>query len=175
MFGYDDTGYNDAYLCNFVKETLEAKHKVVIESVEHLFGVFEFRVKAVDIENQPIPFRWTPVAFGNGSVTFRITLEEFEANYQKLEEEDLESALKSTFPTIHKEVEFVSIEEREEPWLADEGYEIVVRLKPGRKYVNEPWMPLLWVKGNEMAFEAGHDELRSMIDYLHEHKNKHKS
>lgn len=175
MFGFESTGYNDTYLCNFVKEALEKKHKVVIEDIEQIVGVFEFKVRAVDIENQPIPFRWTPVAFGDGSVTFRITQEEFEANYQKLEDEDLESALRSTFPLVHKEVEFVSIDEIEDPMLDNEGYEIVVRLKQGRKYVNDPWMSLMWVKGDLMAFEAGYDELRSMLDYLNEHKRKHKS
>lgn len=175
MYGLNSSGFSDAYLCNYVKETLEAKHKVVIEGVEQIFGVFEFRVKAIDIGNQPIPFRWTPVAFGDGSVTFRITQEEFEANYQKLEEEDLESALRSTFPLVHKEVELVSIEEIEDPMLDNEGYELVVRLKPGRKYVNDPWMSLMWVKGDLMAFEAGYEELRSMIEYLNEHNNKHRS
>lgn len=175
MISYDMIGNHDSHMCNFFKEVLEAKHKVVIENVEVLFDGFEFRVRTEGVENQPIPFRWSPVAFGDGTITFSMTLEEFEANYQKLEDEDLESALRSTFPLVHKEVELVSIEEIEDPLLDNEGYEIVVRLKQGRKYVNDPWMSLMWVKGDLMAFEAGYDELRSMIEYLNEHNTKHKS
>lgn len=178
MFGFDNnTGYYaDADFCNFVKETLEAAHRVVIEEVEMLFGTFEFRVKTAGIENQSIPFRWTPVAFGDGTVTFRMTMEEFEANYQKLEKKDLADALRASFTSIHqKNVELISIKEREDPMLDSEGYEMVVRLKPGKKYVNEPWLPLLWAKGDLMAFEAGNSELNEMIECLNERNRKHKS
>ena len=156
----------DAGVCEHVREVLEAKHHVVIERLDLDCGVFEFTVRT-DNQSQPIPFRWTPLSFGDGCITCQMTIEEFEANYERLDSRDLVDALRAAFLTIYKDdVELLSIDKREDLRLGREVYEMLVRLKPGKVFNNELWLSLLWTDGDIMAFEVGDMDLRSMLEYI---------
>ncbi len=171
---FDEVDFLDnADLCGFVKETLEKKFKVCIPSIEYSFAGFTFEVEATGEEHY-FPHFWRPVAFGNGVVTFQMSLDDFQLHCQKLKERDFADAVKAYYNKVHgKDSDIVSIEEMEEKEAVYEGScEVVVKVKPGKKFVNDPYLTFLWAKDDLLAFEISPDELNNIIEHLNYQNRK---
>ena len=159
--------FSSVELCSFVRDTFEAKHGVTIAGIDYEDGVFTFTILTSDIGEMDIPFRWEPISFGYGTITFTISLEEFESHYHKIEGRDFMASVKVAMKRRYGDVcEIISVNNPISPVLG-EGVEVVVRLKEGctLNFGNEnPWIPMVWAKENLLAFEIDDSSLQLLLN-----------
>lgn len=153
-------------LCQFVKTTLEEKHGVSIVGITYEMGYFTFSVLTSDVGDMPIPFRWSPVSFGYGTVTFRISFEEFQYHYHKIEGRDFIASVKVVMKRLFGSVcDIVSVKTTNKP-IINEGAEVIVKVKEGctLSFRDKPWLPMVWATGDKIAFEIDEETLNHMLN-----------
>lgn len=157
--------YSSAELCRYAKEKIEVAHGVKITEIQLEFGHFVFSISASDNEDLYIPMGWTPRSFGKGVINFEMPIDVFQERYFRFEERDLIDTVRATFQRVHGSIcDVVSVKHQNDP-MFEGGVELVIKLKPGCKYINtSPWLPVNWVQGDMICFEIGEDDIRSLIE-----------
>lgn len=158
--------FSSVELCQFVREAIEKKHNVTISRIDYVLGHFEFLVLTSGIDEMRIPFHWKPVAFGNGSVTFEISMEVFQKDYHKIEGRDFIDSVKVAMTRCFGSIcDIISVKNQNDGF-SDDVVEVVVRLKDGCKlsFEKSPWLPIKWVEGDMISMEVDGEALKQMLE-----------
>lgn len=153
-----------------IKEVLLSEYDLTVSSIEkedndHYIVVVPVPDKTVDIS----PY-WilNPVSFSPEGIRFRIVLSEFEERFGVIGEKSLTERAREGFLKDHADdCESVTVEEvKEDPEDPTSGFfiQITARLKPGVRFVNDPWLALKEVKDKVLVFEVFSNDVNDMYD-----------
>lgn len=159
--------YSTTELCWIIQDVLEKKYKVKISSIEFAFDRFIFTVQTSSCdEDVTIPSFWEPIRVGKDSVSFRMTLEDFESYISNIGRRDFKEVFLKSFNMIYGDVfDVISFDVPEHP-TSEDIMELIVRIKPNCKFVNHSFLPISWVEGDVFAIEADEIVLGDMFDYI---------
>ena len=154
--------YTSEELCQFVFETLEKAHPVKITEIEYSFGGFNFSISADLTKQMTLPNCWQLHSFGDGKLNFNLSLDDFQALYNKLEERAFKDSVRAAVDRMYGLVcEIVSIKDAEQA-VYEGAVDVVVRLKPGCRFDN--WFPVQWVEGDCICFQMDFDNYRDLTE-----------
>ena len=162
-----ETLFASSDLCRFVKEAIETKDRVTISAIAYQSGVFKFSISASSVDEFEPPEPWRFVCFGSGTVTFEITLNEFQEAYYHLNGRDLKDSIRVAVSREYGDVCDVVSVGNEGASLFGNGVEVVVRVKEGcmLSFRKRTWLPVTWIKGDLVAFEVDESNLRELNGY----------
>lgn len=149
-----------------------AEYGLSVSSVEKEAGdcciaIVPISDKTVDIPHYGQDFM-EPVSFGPEGIRFRVFLGEFENRFGVIGEKSMVERAREGFLKDHAgDCEDVLVSEvKEDPDDPAPGLfiQITARLKPGVKFVNDPWLALKEVKDNVLVFEVFTRDISEMYD-----------
>ena len=154
--------YSSEELCQYVFEVLERKHPVKITEIEYLLEGFDFSISADLTKQMVLPNCWELLSFGDGKINFRLSLDDFQMLYNKLEDRPFKETVRATIERMYGKVcDIISVEDAKEP-VFEGAVDVVVKLKDGCRF--ETWLQVQWVEGSLICFQMDYDNYRDLIE-----------
>ena len=157
----DELLYSPEELCQFVLESLEKKHPVIITEIKYRYDGFDFSISADLTKQMPPPNCWKLHSFGDGKINFHLSLDDFQHLYNKLEKRAFKDSVRVAVERVYGKVcEIISIEDAKEP-VYEGAVDVVVRLKHGCRFTT--WLDFQWVEGDLLCFQVDHETYGDLI------------